>query len=56
MFFDELEEECVNMSSKNIPTNQTMNAAKNGGDKLYVVLYTSGSTGLPKVNKNISIK
>ena len=47
--FEELEDDSTNLSSKNIPINQAMNNHKNGGDKLYTILYTSGSTGLPKV-------
>ena len=40
----------MELSGKNIPTSHTMNNDRSGGDKLYAVLYTSGSTGLPKVN------
>ena len=49
VYFDELEDESFDLSGKNIPTSQTMNNDRSGGDKLYSVLYTSGSTGLPKV-------
>ena len=45
MYFDELEDESFDLSGKNIPTSQTMNNDRSGGDKLYSVLYTSGSTG-----------
>ena len=49
VYFDELEEEGLNMSDTNIPRNQAVNSDIVGGDRLYSVLYTSGSTGLPKV-------
>ena len=49
VYFDELEEEGLNMSDTNIPKNQAVNSDIVGGDRLYSVLYTSGSTGLPKV-------
>ena len=50
---NKLEDDSINLSSKNIPTNQAMNSDKNGGDKLYTILYTSGSTGLPKVDLKV---
>ena len=49
VYYDELEEEGLTMSAANIPRNQAMNNDISGGDRLYSVLYTSGSTGLPKV-------
>ena len=49
VYYDELEEEGLTMSAANIPRNQAMNSDISGGDRLYSVLYTSGSTGLPKV-------
>ena len=49
VYYDELEEEGLTMSADNIPRNQAVNSDISGGDRLYSVLYTSGSTGLPKV-------
>ena len=49
VYYDELEEEGLTMSAANIPRNQAMNSDISAGDRLYSVLYTSGSTGLPKV-------
>ena len=49
VYYDELEEEGLTMSTDNIPRNQAVNSDISGGDRLYSVLYTSGSTGLPKV-------
>ena len=49
VYYDELEEEGLTMSADNIPRNQAVNSDIPGGDRLYSVLYTSGSTGLPKV-------
>ena len=45
VFYDELAEESALYSSKNLPTNQTLQASVSGGARLYSILYTSGSTG-----------
>ena len=37
----------TNTSTKNLPTNQILNASARG-ERLFAVLYTSGSTGMPK--------
>ena len=51
VYYDELEEESAGLAAHNLAANQTINSGTRGGDKLYAVLYTSGSTGMPKVIK-----
>ena len=47
--YEDLVEEAraTNTSTKNVASNQALNTSSRGG-RLYSVLYTSGSTGLPK--------
>ena len=47
--YEDLMEEgnATNTSSKNLPSNQILNASTRG-ERLFAVLYTSGSTGRPK--------
>ena len=47
--YDDLVEEgtATNTSTKPLPANQTLNSSRRG-DRLFAVLYTSGSTGQPK--------